>query len=51
MVPATNYNNGVIPPRLPYPASEGSLNKVSFAEALARQGRTNDKTFKLWWAQ
>ena len=51
VVPATNYNNGVIPTRLPYPSSEESLNKVNFAEALTRQGSVNDKTFKLWWAQ
>lgn len=41
-------NDGKIPVRLPYPALEGSLNKVNLQDAISRQGGAglNDR---IWW--
>ncbi len=41
-------NDGLIPVRLFYPASEGSLNADALAEAMARQGNPTENT-RVWW--
>lgn len=51
VAPVTNVNNNVIPTRLPYPATEESLNVNNFKAALANQNGKNDMQFKLWWAK
>lgn len=49
--PATNYNNGMIPTRLPFPSSEENLNTDNFKAALTQMGGTNTMQLKLWWAK
>lgn len=45
---AASLNNGLIPVRLPYPASEAALNAASFnAAATATQG--NSINARVWW--
>ncbi|GAB3571884.1 SusD/RagB family nutrient-binding outer membrane lipoprotein [Spirosoma luteolum] len=51
MVPKINYNNNVIPTRLPYPSSEENLNNTNFKTALTQMGGANTMQTKLWWAK
>lgn len=41
-------NDGLIPVRLFYPASEESLNAAALEEAMARQGNPTENT-RVWW--
>ncbi len=45
--PKINFNDNVIPTRLPYPSSEENLNGTNMAAAL--KGAKNDKKMKMWW--
>ncbi len=49
--PASNFNDNVIPTRLPYPSSEEALNSANFKTALGNQGGNNDKKLKLWFSK
>ncbi|MDJ1482201.1 SusD/RagB family nutrient-binding outer membrane lipoprotein [Cytophagaceae bacterium YF14B1] len=49
--PVSNFNDNIVPTRLPYPSSEEALNSSNFANALSRQGGENDKKLKLWFEQ
>lgn len=44
--PKINFNDNIIPTRLPYPSSEENLNGANMAKAL--NGAKNDKKMKLW---
>jgi hypothetical protein len=44
--PKINFNDNVIPTRLPYPSSEENLNGTNMQKAL--NGAKNDKKMKLW---
>ncbi len=47
-----NVTNGQIPRRLPYPVTEGVLNKTNYEEALSRQGLRGDPSdmaVRVWW--
>ena len=46
-VPKINFNDNVIPTRLPYPSSEENLNGTNMQKAL--NGAKNDKKMKMWW--
>jgi len=50
-VPKINYNNNVIPTRLPYPSSEENLNSANFKTALTQMGGANTMQTKLWWSK
>jgi Starch-binding associating with outer membrane len=45
--PKINFNDNVIPTRLPYPSSEENLNGTNMSAAL--KGAKNDKKMKMWW--
>jgi Starch-binding associating with outer membrane len=45
--PKINFNDNVIPTRLPYPSSEENLNGTNMTAAL--KGAKNDKKMKMWW--
>ena len=49
--PTVSYNDGLIPQRLPYPASEENLNGENFKAALARMGGPNTMKLKMWWSK
>ena len=40
-IPATNYNDGMLPQRLPYPSNEENLNTNNFTAALTSMGGSN----------
>ena len=44
-------NDGVLPTRLPYPASETSLNGKSLEAGIKLNGGGNDMKTKLWWVE
>jgi Starch-binding associating with outer membrane len=44
--PKINFNDNVIPTRLPYPSSEENLNGANMQKAL--NGAKNDKKMKMW---
>jgi len=44
---AASLNNDIIPVRMPYPASEVTLNKESFEAATGSEGNSIDT--KVWW--
>ncbi|MBO0933039.1 SusD/RagB family nutrient-binding outer membrane lipoprotein [Fibrella aquatilis] len=48
-IPPTNYNDGVLPQRLPYPSNEENLNTDNFKAALTSMGGSNTMKTKLWW--
>ena len=50
-IPATNYNDGILPQRLPYPSNEENLNTDNFKSALTSMGGTNTMKTKLWWGK
>lgn len=47
VAPKINFNDNVIPTRLPYPSSEENLNGTNMTTAL--KGAKNDKKIKMWW--
>ncbi|KQS31187.1 SusD/RagB family nutrient-binding outer membrane lipoprotein [Dyadobacter sp. Leaf189] len=44
-------NNGVLPTRFNYPASEYSLNQKSVSDGVNLNGGADDMKTKLWWAE
>lgn len=44
-------NDGVLPTRLPYPATEYSLNKANIDKGITLNGGKDDMKTKLWWAE
>jgi hypothetical protein len=51
LAPLSSLNDGLIPVRFPYPATEQALNEVSYNEAIQRIGGTNSPNVDTWWAQ
>jgi hypothetical protein len=50
-IPTTNYNDGVLPQRLPYPSNEENLNTDNVKAALTSMGGQNTMKTKLWWSK
>ena len=44
-------NDGVLPTRLPYPATEYSLNRESLDAGITLNGGPDDMKTKLWWVE
>ncbi|MGF1636833.1 MAG: SusD/RagB family nutrient-binding outer membrane lipoprotein [Cyclobacteriaceae bacterium] len=44
-------NDGVLPTRFPYPATEYSLNQANVSMGESMNGGPNDMKTKLWWAE
>jgi len=44
-------NDGVLPTRLPYPATEYSLNRANLDKGITLNGGKDDMKAKLWWAE
>lgn len=50
LAPLSSLNDGLIPVRFPYPATEQALNEAAFNEAVARIGGQNSPNVNTWWA-
>ena len=50
LAPLSSLNDGLIPVRFPYPATEQALNEAAFNAAVQRIGGENSPNVNTWWA-